>query len=232
MSALRSGPVWAHLVLLTVVALAITYPCLRKGLPEGHSTHTHIIYQHAFDREIAQGDWYPRWIVSMNRGLGGAIFFVQYPLPYYVAWGIGKVAPNHWGAYEETRSLGISIALAAILAGLFTYAWCATFTDRLTALLAAMLYLSLPYFLTIDLYLRAALGEFWALAFVPLSFFFIERLAAGSTRALPGLALAFALTVVSHLFTAVLLGPSCWFTRPRGWKVGAGSWLLVKRSLD
>lgn len=201
------GPVWLHVALLIVIAAAITYPCLRRGLPEGHSTHTHIHYQHAFDEEIAQGDWYPRWIVSMNRGLGGGIFFAQYPLPYYVAWGVGKIVPNHWGAYRETRSLGISLTLATILAGLFTYAWCATFTDRLTALLAAIIFLSLPYFLTIDLYMRAALGEFWALSFVPLSFFFIERMAAGSARAMPGLAVAFALIVVSHLFTAVLLGP-------------------------
>ena len=97
--------------------------------------------------------------------------------------------------------------MAAILAGLFTYAWCATFTDRLTAMLAAIIYLTLPYSLTIDLYLRAAIGEFWALSLLPLSFYFIERMAAGSRRAIPGLAVAFALVIVSHLFTAVLLAP-------------------------
>ena len=65
----------------------------------------------------------------------------------------------------------------------------------------------LPYFLTVDVYMRAAIGEFWALAFLPLSFFFIERMAAGSRRAMPGLAVAFALVILSHLFTAVLLAP-------------------------
>jgi len=201
------GCVWAHAAVLILIAIAVTYPCLRWGVPNGHSVGTHVYYQHFFDESIAQGDWYPRWITSMNQGLGSGIFFAQYPLPYYVAWGVSKVVPNHWGPYRETRLLGISLALAAILAALSTYAWCATFTDRLTALLAAIIYLSLPYFLTIDLYMRAALGEFWALAFVPLSFFFIERMAAGSARAVPALAVAFALTVVSHLFTAVLLGP-------------------------
>ena len=202
-----TGPAWVHVAVLIVVAMALTYPCMRRGLPLGHSTITHILYQHYFNEQIAQGDWYPRWIISMNRGLGGGVFFAQYPLPYYVAWGIGKIIPNHWGSYEETRTQGLALAFAAILAGLFTYAWCATFADRLTAMLAAIIYLTLPYFLTIDLYLRAAIGEFWALSFLPLSFYFIERMAAGSRRAVPGLAVAFALVIVSHLFTAVLLAP-------------------------
>ena len=120
---------------------------------------------------------------------------------------MARSIPNHWGPYEETRTQGLALAFAAILAGLFTYAWCATFADRLTAMLAAIIYLTLPYSLTIDLYLRAAIGEFWALSFLPLSFYFIERMAAGSRRAMPGLAVAFALVILSHLFTAVLLAP-------------------------
>jgi hypothetical protein len=202
-----SGTAWVHAVLVTVIAMALTYPCLRRGLPLGHSAFTHMLYQHYFDEQIGLGDPYPRWIISMNRGLGGAVFFAQYPLPYYVPWAIGKIIPNHWGSYEETRAQGLALVLAAILAGLFTYAWCATFADRLTAMLAAIIYLTFPYSLTIDLYLRAAIGEFWALAFLPLSFYFIERMAAGSRRAMPGLAVAFALVIVSHLFTAVLLAP-------------------------
>ena len=206
-TSVASGPAWVHVVVIIVVAMALTYPCIRRGLPLGHSTITHILYQHYFSEQIAQGDLYPRWIISMNRGLGGGVFFAQYPLPYYVPWAIGRIIPNHWGSYEETRTQGLALAFAAILAGLFTYAWCATFADRLTAMLAAIIYLTLPYSLTIDLYLRAAIGEFWALSFLPLSFYFIERMAAGSRRAMPGLAVAFALMILSHLFTAVLLAP-------------------------
>ena len=202
-----NGPIWVHVLVVIVVAMALTYPCMRRGLPLGHSTITHILYQHYFDEQIAQGDWSPHWIISMNRGLGSAVFYAQYPLPYYVPWAIGKIVPNHWGLYEETRTQGLSLALAAILAGLFTYAWCATFTDRLSATLAAILYLTLPYSITIDIYLRAAIGEFWALSFLPLSFYFIERMAAGSRRAMPGLAVTFTLVILSHLFTAVLLAP-------------------------
>lgn len=213
------GPVWAHAALLILIALALTYPCIRRGMPFGHSVGTHISYQHFFNQEIALGDWYPRWIINMNRGLGSPIFFAQYPLPYYAAWAFGKIVPSHWGAFLETRSLGLALALAAIIAALSTYAWCATFSGRLTAMLAAIVYITLPYFLNVDLYMRAAIGEFWALAILPLSFFFIERMVAGSARAAPGLAVAFALVIVAHLFTAVLLAPvllvyALWRARP------------------
>lgn len=223
LKSILTAPVWMHVVLLAVVAMAITYPCMRRGLPLGHSTHTHILYQHYFDQQIAQGDWSPRWIIAMNRGLGSAVFYAQYPLPYYVAWGISKVLPNHWGAYEEARALGLSLVLAAILAGLFTYAWCSTFTDRLAAVAAAIVYLTFPYSVTIDIYLRAAIGEFWALAFLPLSFYFIERMAAGSRRAMPGLAVAFALMIVSHLFTAVLLAPVLLVYA--AWRIARAEWV-------
>lgn len=214
------APVWVHLVVLIIVALALTYPCIRRGLPEGHSSFTHMLYQHYFEEQIAQGDAYPHWIISLNRGLGGGVFYAQYPLPYYVPWAIGKVIPIHWGPYEEARTQGIALALAAILAALFTYAWCATFADRLSASLAAVVYLTFPYSLTIDIYLRAAIGEFWALAFLPLCLYFIERMAAGSRRAMPGLAVGFALVIVSHLFTAVVLAPV--LVAYAIWRAGAG----------
>jgi hypothetical protein len=202
-----SHPRWVDCVLLTIVAIAFTYPCIRRGLPDGHDTQIHINYQHWFDRQIDQGDRYPRWMPYINSGLGGGIFFAQYPLPYYVAWGFGKIVPNHWGDYLETRSQGLALALATVLAALFAYAWCATFCDRFTSVLGAIIYLTLPYSLSVDLYMRVAIGEYWALCFLPLTFYFIERMAAGSRRAVPGLAVAFALVTVAHLLTAVLLAP-------------------------
>ena len=166
------GLMCAHVALLIVAAIAITYPCLTRGLPDGHDRIPHLSYQHFFDEQISSGDLYPRWMPGLNRGLGGGIFFMQYPLPYYVAWGMGRIIPNHWGIYTETRSQGLSIVLATILATLFTYLWCTTFSDPFSAMVAALVYVTLPYFLSIDLYMRVSVGEFWALSLLPLSFFF------------------------------------------------------------
>jgi hypothetical protein len=197
----------AHLALLIVMAIALTFPCLRQGLPDGQDTNPHLTYQHFFNEQVSSGDLYPRWMPGLNRGLGGGIFFMQYPLPYYVAWGFAKIIPQNFGIYTETRTQGMGLALATILAALFTYAWCVNFSDGWSALTAAVVYMTLPYFLTIDLYTRVSVGEFWALSLLPMTFFFIERMSTAPRRSLAGLAVAFALVILSHLFTAALLAP-------------------------
>lgn len=202
-----AGTAWLHIGLLAIVVVTLTYPYLKYGLPAGHDSDTHICYQRVLDKQISWDNPYPRWMPSLNEGLGGYIFFVQYPLPYYVAWGIGKVIPNHWGSNVETRTLGLGVVLAAFLGALFSYLWFATFVDRLSALAASGLYMSLPYVVTIDLYMRASVGEVWALSFLPLCFFYIERMSAGWLRSVPGLAVAFSLMLLCHPLTSVLLGP-------------------------
>lgn len=197
----------AYLVLLAVAAIAFTYPFASHGLVAGHDQLQHIEYQHFFDKQIAAGELYPRWLPAMNRGHGSPAFFIFYPLPYYVAWGLDHIVPNHWGAYAETRAQGLGIVLATILAAWFSYLWCSTFVNPPAAAGASLAFITLPYFLAVDLYLRVSVGELWALAFLPLAFYFVERRAVTPRRSLGGLAVAFALVLLSHLFTAVLTIP-------------------------
>ncbi|MGC2637196.1 MAG: hypothetical protein WA294_08445 [Acidobacteriaceae bacterium] len=196
-----------QIAVLLVAAVALIYPFATRGLIAGHDRSVHIRYQHFFNEQIAGGEFYPRWMPGLNLGHGSPIFFVQYPLPYYVAWGFGHLIPNHWGIYTETRTLGLSVVLATILGALFTYAWCATFADGPSALLASAAFLTLPYFLCIDLQLRIAVGEIWALMVLPLAFYFLERRSLQPRRSLAGLATAFALLLLSHVFTAALAAP-------------------------
>lgn len=161
---------WSHLAFLVLAAVVMTLPCLTSGLPNSDDAPTHVSYQHFFNQEIAHGVWYPRWIFGLNGGLGSGIFFAQYPLPYYVAWAIGKLSPFHWEPYLETRSLGLGIVLATVIAVLSTYFWCASFSDRSSAAAAALVYITSPYLLTVDLYMRVAVGEYWSIALLPLCF--------------------------------------------------------------
>ena len=196
-----------HIGLLVLAATAVTYPYLTKGLADGDDRQEHLEYQHFFNEQIARGELYPRWMPGLNSGHGSPAFFVFYPLPYYVAWGLGKVVPNHWGIYTETRSQGLGVVLATILGALFTYAWCSTFVDGWSATAASVLFITLPYLFSTDLYLRTSVGELWGLAIMPIAFYCVERKPASAGRFLAGLATAFALVLLSHLFTAVLLAP-------------------------
>ena len=213
-------PGWARMAVLIVVSMILTYPFLSRGLTDGDDRAAHLEYQHFFNEAIARGELYPRWIPGLNRGLGSPIFFVQYPLPYYVAWGIGHVIPNHWNVYTETRTQGLGMVLATILGALFAYAWCTTFADGVSAMIASLVFVTLPYFLAGDLYHRDAIGELWALSIMPLAFYFVERAPTRPRRSVAGLAVAFALILFSHLFTAFLLAPllvayAVWRSGPR-----------------
>ncbi|HEY1482992.1 MAG TPA: 6-pyruvoyl-tetrahydropterin synthase-related protein, partial [Candidatus Acidoferrum sp.] len=194
-------------IALVVVALALTLPLLVHGLTPGHDRRVHVEYQHELNQQIDAGEFYPRWLPGLNLGHGSPIFFVQYPLPYFVAWGLGHLIPNHWGIYRETRALGLAMVLATVLGALFTYAWCRTFVDGVSAVIASLVFLTLPYLFWVDLYLRAAIGEVWALALSPLVFYFVERRTESPRRSLAGGAFSFALVLLSHLFTAVMLVP-------------------------
>ena len=196
-----------HIAVLVAAAIALTMPFLVWGLIPGHDRRLHIEYQHFFNQQVDGGELYPRWMPGLNLGHGSPIFFVQYPLPYYVAWGLGHVIPNHWGVYTEAHTLGLGVVLATILGALSTYVWCATFAGGVRALIASVVFLTLPYLFSIDLYTRAAVGEIWALALMPLAFYFLERRPTLPRRALAGLAVVFGLVLLSHLFTAVLLWP-------------------------
>src|SRR6202167_3789944 len=135
----------APIAVLIVASISVTYPFLIRGLTDGDDRAAHLEYQHFFNEQIAGGELYPRWMPRLNLGRGSPIFFVQYPLPYYVAWGLGRLIPNHWGDYTETRTQGLAVVLAVTLGALFAYAWCGTFVDSLSAMIAALVFITLPY---------------------------------------------------------------------------------------
>ena len=196
-----------HRVFIVLAALTVTAPCVVNGLPGGHDLGIHLEYQHFFAAQLRAGDWYPRWLTGLNRGLGSPIFFVQYPLPYFAAFVVERLSPVSFAPYSETRSLGIVIVLATVLAGLLMYEWCKGFAERRSALAAALLYLILPYPLSIDLFHRTALGEYVALAWLPLVLLSYDRSAVRGSRFPLGAAVGFALLLVSHLFTGILFAP-------------------------
>jgi hypothetical protein len=63
----------------------------------------------------------------------------------------------------------------------------------------------LPYHLTIDFYRRDALSECWALAWMPLVLYCTTQVVRKRRYAVAGLALAYALLIVSHLVSVVIL---------------------------
>src|SRR4029450_2528306 len=79
---------------------------------------------------------------------------------------------------------------------------------RRTALLGAIIYVTLPYHLAVDFYVRFAFGELWAFVWIPLILLSGRRIARSDAR-LPilGFALGMTLLVVSHIVSFVMFAP-------------------------
>jgi hypothetical protein len=201
-------PVLQQLIIVLTAAL-LSLPCLIYGIPPGHDAHTHVNYLYHFSRQFWNGEGYPRWLAEANKGYGTPIFFIQYPLPYWIAALLRPIVSFAPGADREARELGVFIFVALAAAGLAARLWFKKLASSPSATLAAVAYLSLPYILEQGIYARAAIGEICAFIWMPLALSLCEsvHLESRAVFALGGvLALFFASNVLyAALFLPVLL---------------------------
>ena len=175
---------------LLLVAIVLVLPSFAWGPNALDSGPYNYVWTHQFAEAFARGELYPRWMPDSFRGLGSPAFFFYPPLAFYVSGLIELAGAPTWQA--------INIAAVAFLwaSGLTMWLW---LKDRSTRpLLWAGVYMAASYHLA-DFYIRAALAEFAAYAWLPL-------VAMGLDRRPRLLAVAFAGLICTHLPTAVLCG--------------------------
>jgi hypothetical protein len=144
----------------------------------------------------------------MNAGLGSPIMFVYAPLPYYIPALLRPLLPLSAVHNRESLELGFSVWLALLLSGFTAFAWLKKLASPLAASASAILYMLMPYHLSIDLYARDAVGEMWAFVWIPMALRFCADLLEGdSPVAGLGLSVSYALLIYSHLLIALLFTP-------------------------
>lgn len=188
------------LLLISSAALALGLPILLYGpMVLGHDTYQHLNFASHFSRQFHTGEWYPRWLLAINHGLGSPSLFVYPPVPSYVFAFLQPAAEVlHFNAFN------VGQFLALLLSGIFAYLWLQTLASRPIAVLCAILYMLMPYHLAVDFYRRDALPECWALAWMPLILYFTAGILQEKPRAFAGFALAYALLILSHLVTIAM----------------------------
>lgn len=102
-----------------------------------------------------------RWVSDLGYGYGYPIFNFYAPLPYYVG-GIFNLL-----GFDALFSTKIMFLLGILFSGVFMYFLAHEFFGKPGGILAGLFYLYAPYH-AIDIYVRGAVGEFWAMAFLPL----------------------------------------------------------------
>ncbi len=166
-----------------------------------HDAPHSVFFLTEFDAALRDGVWYPGWGTDHALGYGYPTFVLYSPLAYYGAeafllLGAGKVAAVKW-----------IWALATVGAGLAMYVYTRRVLGRLPGLLAAVVYVYMPYHL-VDIYVRAALAEYCAFVWMPLALLTFHNLVEKATvRRLALAGLVYGALWLTHNVTAVAFTP-------------------------
>lgn len=144
-----------------------------------------------------------RWVPDMGYGFGFPLFNFYPPLPYLVGEAIRVLGAS----FVVTAKL--TFALSFVVSGIGMYLLAKDFFGRLGGTLSSIFYIWAPYH-AVDVYVRGAMNEAWALAWFPFIFWTGYRLIKEKkkqTKWIVGLALAWFALLTSHNLMVLMFAP-------------------------
>src|SRR3989338_8602106 len=152
---------FAPLLLIIALSFVTILPLLGIGFfPMHDDTQPARLYEMA--QALADGQFPVRWVRDLGYGYGYPLFNFYAPFPYYIGalfylLGLGAIS-----------SAKIMMGIGMVLSGITMYLLVKKITSRVdTAIVASCAYLLAPYHASL-LYVRGAVGELYAYAFLPL----------------------------------------------------------------
>ncbi len=153
------------------------------------------------DKCLRDGQFPCRWVPDMGYGYGYPQFVYYSPLPYYV------MELFHLSGLSFLDSVKAGFALSFILSGLAMFLLGKSLWGKLGGLVSAIFYVYAPYRAS-DAFSRGAVGEFWALVFLPLIFWSVhEYVKTEKSKYLVFLALSYGSLLVTHNITSLAFTP-------------------------
>lgn len=181
------------LLLVFLLSLLAVKPFFHSGFfPMHDDTQVARVYQMA--QALRDGQFPVRWVKDLGYGFGYPIFNFYAPLAYYVGALFNLVGFNALAATKIMFGMGI------ILAGVTMYFLAREFWGEAGGVVAALFYVYAPYH-AVDIYVRGAVSELLAMAFLPLVFLGVYR------RRVLLAAISLAAVILSHNLTALMLMP-------------------------
>lgn len=163
----RRLTVIAFLICICSVFLAVLPLFGRRFIPT-HDGEYHIIRIVEFSRMLGAGNIFPRWAPTLNSGYGVPVFQFNYPLPNYIGSFFRLFTRDAVYAFQVAMGLGYIVIVISM------YAWAWSIFGVYPALIGAIVGVFVPY-IFVDMYVRGSIGEIWAISFLFLSLFFVER---------------------------------------------------------
>lgn len=149
-----------------LVVIVLVYWTIKPLLGGGYFTmhdDTQVARVIVMGKAILNGQFPVRWVSDLGYGYGYPLYNFYGPLPYYFG---GALYAAGVDAVAATKTM---MAIGMVLAGVTMYALVQARFGRLSGILAGILYAFAPYH-AVQLYVRGAVGELWAYAFLPLLF--------------------------------------------------------------
>lgn len=190
------------LISILIIALSLwsVLPILQPGyFPMHDDTQPARVFEMA--KSLKAGMFPVRWVFDLGYGLGYPIFNYYAPLAYYfgaifVLLGFGSITATK-----------IMMATGVLLSGVFMYLFTKDIWGKIGGIVSALFYVYVPYH-AVNVYVRGAVSEFWAYAFIPLVFFGLTNaFKTNKLRHIAFGAIGYAGVILSHNLTALMITP-------------------------
>jgi len=148
--------------LLIVIFLSfwLIRPLLSNGYFPMHDD-TQVARVVVMGKALREGQFPVRWVSDLGYGFGYPIFNFYGPLPYYIGGGLYALGVDSVVATKLMFGIGI------ILASVTIYLLLEKVFGKISAIVGSIAFSYAPYH-AVDIYVRGAVGEYWAIAFLPL----------------------------------------------------------------
>ncbi|OGE32741.1 hypothetical protein A3C59_01210 [Candidatus Daviesbacteria bacterium RIFCSPHIGHO2_02_FULL_36_13] len=156
---------WPILIIL-IFSIFIIWPIFRPGY-FSHHDDLHVMRIFEMRKCIEDLQIPCRWVPDMGYGNGYPLFNYYNPFPYYIG-----AALSIFGGFVISAKLLFLIPL--ILGGVFMYLLGKELFNKEAGLVVGILYLFAPY-RALDSFVRGAVAESFAIAIVPLVFYFLIK---------------------------------------------------------
>ncbi|MYN29088.1 hypothetical protein [Duganella levis] len=192
-------------IFCSAIIIIAFFPLLAFGVRSGHDLPTHLSWFLSVRDIFSSGFSYPRWLSDQMDGMGAPTFYFYPPFSTFFSvlvdlLFLGKLPPD--------RVIGISAFFMSVLSAAAFFVWARNYTDKKIAILVSTFYAVAPYHLLCNFYTRAAIAEYAAYIWIPLIFCGILKvLTSDKKKWVLILALSVAGIFLTHLLTAMLVGP-------------------------
>lgn len=147
---------------IVILGIGTIIPFFQKRFFNVHD-NTQVPRVYEMGVALSNNSFPVRWVPDLGYGYGYPIFNFYGPLPYYVG-GI-----THLVGVDSLMATKIMFVIGILLSGVTMFYFSKRWFGVVGGLVSAVLYMYFPYH-AVNIYVRGAVGEFFAYAFLPLLF--------------------------------------------------------------